>query len=149
MKMDFTPTTFKALEISCIAHDGQKDLAGKPYILHPLYVANRVKTEEEQIVALLHDVLEDSKITVDDLREYFDENIVDAILLLTRNPKEDYQEYIERLAANPIARHVKIADLDHNMDLTRLTVVKKADLRRMERYHKAWRYLKTYEKRAC
>ena len=126
-------TVEKALKIATQAHKGQKDKAGKEYIYHPITVAANVETDEEKIVALLHDVIEDTKITLDDLKCYgVGENELTAIELLTKTDDEDY---------NRLARNVKIADLRHNSDLTRLKVITDKDKKRVEKYKKALTYL--------
>jgi (p)ppGpp synthase/HD superfamily hydrolase len=135
-------TVEKALEIATIAHKGQTDKAGKEYIYHPIMVAFSVKTKEEKIVALLHDVVEDTKITLKDLKNYgVGTNELTAIKLLTKKNNEDYFEYIARIKTNNLARNVKIADLKHNSDLTRLKVITDKDLKRVEKYKKAIAYL--------
>lgn len=130
-----------ALALSKFAHAGQTDKAGSPYYLHPLHVSSQVQTEDEKIAALLHDVLEDSNIGADTIRDLFGETVYDAVFLLTRQPGEPYEEYIAGLADNPIARAVKIADLEHNMDLTRLQEVQEKDRARVEKYRRAHEYL--------
>lgn len=108
----------KALRIAGKAHKGQVDKAGDPYIFHPIRVSNRCLTNEERIVALLHDVIEDADITFEHLlAEGFPRNIVDAIVSVTRNKDESYDEFIKRARLNPIGRIVKIHDLEDNMDL--------------------------------
>lgn len=113
----------RAIEIAAEAHAGQQDKAGAPYISHPLRVAlDFIRSGDEQraIVAVLHDVIEDSEITADDLRrEGFSEAIVDAVVALTRPDDEDYRDFVRRAGANEIARPVKIADLKDNIDRTR------------------------------
>ncbi|QEL26447.1 HD domain-containing protein [Bosea sp. F3-2] len=114
----------RAIEIAAEAHSGQRDKAGAPYITHPLRVALgfiRSGDEKRAIVAVLHDVLEDSDITADDLRrEGFSDPIVEAVLALTRPDDEDYRAFVKRAGANEMARPVKIADLKDNLDRTRL-----------------------------
>lgn len=135
-------TVEKALKIPTQAHKGQKDKAGKEYIYHPITVAANVETDEEKIVALLHDVIEDTKITLDDLKCYgVGENELTAIELLTKTDDEDYFEYISKVKNNRLARNVKIADLRHNSDLTRLKVITDKDKKRVEKYKKALTYL--------
>ena len=108
----------RALEIAWNAHKGQTDKAGNPYIRHPLTVAGKMDTEEEIAVALLHDVVEDTEVTLNDLeKEGFPEAVLEALRLLTHSPEEDYFTYIRRLKENPLARKVKLADLDHNSQL--------------------------------
>lgn len=132
----------KALQIAEKAHTGQFDKGGKPYIQHPLAVAALVDTEDEKIVALLHDVVEDSAITLEDLSAAgFPVLIVEAVKAITKTPGLDYWEYLDSVKANPIARRVKMADLRHNMDLSRLSTVTDKEMQRMEKYQKALRFL--------
>lgn len=133
----------KALQIACKAHDGQTDKAGAPYIFHPIRVANRCSTDEERTVALLHDTIEDTEITFEYLlSEGFPRNIVDAILSVTRNEDESYEDFIRRTRLNPIGRQVKLHDLEDNMDITRLNELTERDIYRLNKYLKAYRYLK-------
>ena len=135
------------LEFAMKKHDGQTDKSGKPYILHPIEVALSLYKESDKIVALLHDVLEDTDATVEDLVSIglYDCEI-DAVKLLTKPHKEDYIHYVRRVAESPIARRVKMADLRHNMDVSRLDVVTERDLARVEQYKKAYRILEDAEK---
>ena len=108
-----------ALKIATEAHKGQVDKAGVPYINHPLTVASLVDTEEEKIVALLHDTIEDTNITEQDLIDYgFPNEIVEAVKLLTHNKNVPYMDYVAKIKDNELARKVKIADLTHNSDLS-------------------------------
>ena len=128
----------RALQIAVSAHEGQVDRAGKPYILHPLAVAASMDTEAGFITALLHDVLEDSDYTAKDLcRAGFPVFIVEALCLLTHDKDEPYMDYIRKIKDNNLARAVKLADLAHNSDLSRLSVVTDKDLERAEKYKKA------------
>lgn len=132
----------KALHIARKAHEGQTDKAGKPYILHPIRVAQRCNTDTERIVALLHDVIEDSEITPNNLYSAgFSKTIVDAVLSVTRREYESYFKFIERCSLNPIGRIVKIHDLEDNMDITRLDSLTESDLKRLNKYLKAYKYL--------
>ena len=132
----------KALHIAQKAHNGQTDKAGKPYILHPIRVAQRCNTDTERIVALLHDVIEDSEITPNNLYSAgFSKTIVDAVLSVTRREYESYFKFIERCSLNPIGRIVKIHDLEDNMDITRLDSLTESDLKRLNKYLKAYKYL--------
>lgn len=141
----FIKNSYKvALHIAEEAHKNQKDLSGKPYILHPLYVSKNVKGKKAKIVALLHDVLEDSNTEKSYLKKYFTKDICDAVDLLTRKD-EDYLYYVARLKTNKLARQVKLADLKHNMDITRLKKVTEKDINRLNKYLSAYRLL-TYEK---
>lgn len=140
--IDMNTDCYKAYMIANKAHKGQVDKAGEPYILHPLYVMSKMHTEEEAIVAILHDVIEDTDCTLDDLRKAgFSENVLESLRLLTHDPKEQYMNYIMKIKDNPIARNVKIADLKHNMDLTRIPHPAKKDYERVEKYKAALQIL--------
>lgn len=133
----------KALRIAVEAHAGQVDKSGKPYILHPLRVCCRCFTDEEKMVALLHDTIEDTEITAEDLlSEGFPPYIVEAILSISRNEDETYEEFVKRTSLNPLGRAVKLHDLEDNMDISRLEQVTEKDLDRLNKYIKAYRYLK-------
>lgn len=137
----------RALEIARKAHEGQVDKGGTPYIEHALHVAEQVKTRKLKIIALLHDTLEDSDLTAEDLRrEGFPEEIVEAVCVLTHNDEdgEAYEDYIARVAKNPMAALVKRADLNHNMDLSRIKNPGPRDRRRYEKYKAASQYLNLY-----
>ncbi|MGB5106123.1 MAG: HD domain-containing protein [Candidatus Zixiibacteriota bacterium] len=135
-------TLDKAAEIAASAHRGQVDKYGQPYILHPIRVMARLDSIESKIVAILHDVVEDSEITIDDLRAHgFSDQIIEAVILLTKGEDQDYTQYVSRLAHNPLARAVKLADLEDNMDLRRMTTLTDADFKRLQRYHWAWLFL--------
>ncbi len=128
----------KALQLMLKAHAGQKDKGGEPYVLHPLRLMFRLEGPEERMVALLHDVVEDSALTLDSLRrEGFSAAVVDAVDCLTRRKGESYEVFIQRVAANPLAVKVKVADLSDNLDLRRLKQVGDADLQRLRKYHHA------------
>lgn len=131
----------KALIMAYNAHRNQVDKGGAPYILHPVYVALSVQEEDEKIVALLHDIVEDTEVTLEDLRrEGFSERVIGAVDAITHRG-EDYFEYIRRVKKNPLATKVKIADLKHNMDTSRLAEVTEKAIQRVEKYKKALRFL--------
>lgn len=130
-----------AFEIARRAHAAQKDKAGKAYIEHPITVASLVHSDEAKIAAILHDVAEDSDITVESLRVLFGDEIGDALESLTHRKGENYEDYVKRVSKNEIATEVKIADLTHNLDLGRLPFVTEADIVRAEKYKKALRFL--------
>lgn len=131
-----------ALKIATEAHKGQVDKAGVPYINHPLTVASLVDTEEEKIVALLHDTIEDTNITEQDLLNYgFSNKIVEAVKLLTHNKDVPYMDYVAKIKDNELARKVKIADLTHNSDLSRLKEITDKDKKRYNKYQNALLYL--------
>ncbi len=140
------PTIEDAIALAVEAHRGQRDKAGQPYILHPLRVMFRLDGETEQIVGVLHDVVEDSATTLDDLRHMgYAEAIVTAIDHLTRRENEEYEPFVKRAAANPLARRVKLADLEDNMDIRRYPTIDDKILESLKRYQKAWRRLKGLE----
>ena len=131
-----------ALSIARKAHEGQLDKAGVAYIEHPIYVASQVDTEEEKAVALLHDVIEDSPVSAEELLQaVLPETVVTAVQVLTKKKEQDYQTYLETVKTNPLARVVKLADLKHNSDLSRLETITDKDLKRLEKYKKAINYL--------
>ena len=139
-------TLERAIEIAVLAHKGARDKAGDPYILHPLRVMMRVDSQTEKIVAVLHDVIEDSKPPhrweVDDLRrEGFSEEVLTALDGVTRRTDESYEEFVRRSAGNPVSRRVKIADLEDNMDVRRIHELTEKDVDRLQRYMNAWRFL--------
>jgi (p)ppGpp synthase/HD superfamily hydrolase len=131
-------TLERALVIAAQAHQGTTDKGGAPYILHPLRLMHQMTTADEQIVALLHDVVEDSPWTFDALRaEGFSEEVVSAVDGLTRREGETYEDFIARGVTNPLARRVKLADIEDNMDLRRLGDIGEKDLERLQRYQRA------------
>jgi (p)ppGpp synthase/HD superfamily hydrolase len=131
-------TLTRAIVLAAQHHDGQTDKGGNPYILHPLRLMLQASTEDEQIVALLHDIVEDTPLTLDDLRnEGFEERIIEAIDCLTRRPDETYEQFIERIKGNDLARRVKILDLEDNCDLARIPYPGEKDMQRLEKYRKA------------
>lgn len=132
----------KAIGIAVDAHHGQKDRYGAPYILHPLRVMARVTTPIEKTVAVLHDVVEDTDWTFQDLkREGFSAQIIDALECVSKRPQEPYEQFVKRSAGNSLARRIKLADLEDNMDLRRLPAITAADLTRLKKYRNAWRVL--------
>ena len=136
--MLYTDLTKKAMRFAYRAHHGQTDKTGLPYILHPVHLAEQMADENTTVAALLHDVVEDTAYTFEDLRaEGFPEEILEALRLLTHDPAVPYFDYVRAAAKNPIARVVKYADLEHNSDLTRLDVIDKKALERVEKYKKA------------
>ena len=133
-----------ALQIAKEAHAGQVDKAGKDYILHPITVASYMDTDVEKAIAYLHDVLEDTSVTVDELRNHFSNEIVDTVITLTHRKDESYFEYIQRISKSKLAKKVKVADLLHNLDITRIKEPSKQDYERLEKYKKAILYLATH-----
>lgn len=132
-----TKLTRKAMIIAYNAHQNQFDKANVPYIYHPIHIAEQMDTELECIVALLHDVVEDTDITLNDLEKEFPQEVIDLLKILTHDKKIDYIEYIKKVKTNPIATKIKIADLKHNSDITRLENITTTDLKRIEKYKKA------------
>ena len=129
--MIYTEKTKKALRLCFEAHKNQLDKSGMPYVFHPFHLAEQMETEETVVAALLHDVMEDTDYTAEDLKEMgFDGDVLDALLLLTHQDGVDYMDYVKKIKSNPIARAVKLADLTHNSDLTRLDVVDEKALER-------------------
>ena len=135
-------TVEDAVSIAARAHTGQKDKAGAPYLLHPLRMMLRMETEAAMMAAVLHDVVEDTEWTLERLREAgFSEEVLEAVDCLTHREGESYEEFVERVRTNPIARQVKLADLEDNMNVRRINQLGPKELERMEKYHRAWRVL--------
>ncbi len=130
-----------AKEIATIAHKDQTDKAGKPYIKHLEAVASKVHNMEQKTVAWLHDVLEDTDYTKEQLAVFFPPNIVEAVAALTKRRGEQYEDYLKRIAENPLATIVKMADLEHNTDLTRYDSPTEADKNRAKKYVERRNYL--------
>lgn len=141
--MIYTQMTKAALKLCFEAHKDQVDKSGLPYVFHPFHVAEQMKTEEEVCVALLHDVMEDTDFTVDDIRAAgMNDAVVEALLLMTHGPSVPYMDYVAKLADNPLARTVKIADLQHNLDRTRIENPTERDAQRWEKYERALAFLR-------
>lgn len=132
-----TKLTRKAMIIAYNAHKNQVDKSGVPYIYHPIHVAEQMDTEEECVVALLHDVVEDTDVTFEQLESEFPSEIIDILKLLTKTKDIDYYEYINKIKENAVARKAKIADIKHNLDRSRLDVITDKDIKREEKYKKA------------
>ena len=140
--MIYTPNTKKAMKLCFEAHKDQKDKSGLPYVFHPFHVAEQMPDEKTTIVALLHDVIEDTPYSLQDLRDMgFEQDVLDALALMTHNKNVPYMDYVAKIKSNPIARTVKLADLRHNSDLTRLDEVSDAALKRIEKYKNAMNLL--------
>ena len=128
----------KAILIATTAHQGQTDKAGAPYIFHPLRIMLSCKTEDEQICAVLHDVIEDTAVTLEDLRTAgFKEEIIDALSALTKHKNETYDDFINRVIQNQLACRVKLADISDNMNLSRIPNPSQEDYQRVEKYSRA------------
>lgn len=134
----------KCIEFAKKAHFGQKDKGGNDYIDHPMRLMENVETTEQKITAILHDVLEDTCYTAGDLKRilHISDETVEALKLLTRKRGENYMDYIRKLAVNPLAAAVKMADLKDNLNLDRLNEVTENDLKRCEKYREALQFLK-------
>lgn len=136
--MVYTALTKKAMKLAYSAHHGQQDKGGVPYIFHSIHLAEQMTDEPTTCIALLHDVVEDTDYTLEDLqKEGFGEEIINALRLLTHDKKVPYMEYIMAIADNPLARKVKLADLRHNSDISRLNEVNEKSLKRCEKYKQA------------
>ena len=130
--------TKKALKLCFEAHKEQVDKSDMPYVFHPFHLAEQMKTEESTIVALLHDLVEDTEYTINDLTSMgFGKDITNAIALLTHADGVEYMDYVRAIKENPIAKAVKLADLKHNSDLSRLDDINEKALQRKEKYQKA------------
>jgi (p)ppGpp synthase/HD superfamily hydrolase len=137
------PTLEDAIALAVEAHRGQRDKAGQSYILHPLRVMMRLETEAERMAAILHDVVEDTPYTLERLRELgYPEEVLGALDCLTKREGETYEVFIERVYPHPLARRVKLADLEDNMDVRRLLTVGARETERLARYRAAWARLK-------
>ena len=140
---DLSKILEKAALICVTKHQGQRDKAGAAYFQHPMRVAMNCEKDEEKIVALLHDTIEDTDVTPEWLKQQgFSDEIVEAILSVTRNPGEDYQEFVARAKKNPIGRIVKIHDLEDNLNVLRLSEISPDMAERLTKYLKALEYLK-------
>ncbi len=135
----------KALSLAKVAHAGQVDKGGNPYINHPIAVSEMLESEEEKTVAILHDIVEDTAITLDDLRKQgFPEHVVEAVQTLSKGKGIAYEDYIENVKKNKLALAVKIADMTHNSDLSRIQNPTAKDYARVEKYRRIMRGLKQH-----
>lgn len=140
--MLYTDLTKKALKLCFEAHKEQVDKSGMPYVFHPFHIAEQMTDEATTVVALLHDVVEDTATTFEDLeKQGFSDEIINALKLLTHDKSLPYMDYVAEIKKNNIATKVKLADLRHNSDLTRLSVVDEKALKRKEKYEKAIKLL--------
>lgn len=135
----------KAIGLALRVHRGQRDRYGRPYILHPLHVMLQMDNDVEMMAAVLHDVIEDSDTTLADLQaEGFPPAVLEAVRLMTHDKGAiSYEAYVRRLKPNETARKIKMADLEHNMDIRRMDRVRPADVERLEKYRRAWEMLTT------
>ncbi len=140
--MIYTNLTKQALKLCFDAHKEQVDKSGTPYVFHPFHLAEQMTDETTTVVALLHDVIEDTKLTFEDLeKQGFGDEIINALKLLTHDKSVPYMDYVADIKKNTIATKVKLADLRHNSDLTRLDIVDEKALKRKEKYEKAIKFL--------
>ncbi len=138
------PTLEHAIGLAVKVHRGQLDKAGRLYILHPLRVMFRLESELEQIVGVLHDVVEDSDLTLPDLRQMgYPEEVITALDGVTKREAESYEAFINRSQANPVSSRVKLADLEDNLDLRRLPALTTKNVERLKRYRRAWGQLQS------
>lgn len=136
--MVYTEMTKKAMKIAFEAHKEQVDKSGLPYIYHPIHIAEQMDDEDSVTVALLHDVVEDTDWTLEQLKaEGLSDSVITALSYMTHDDSIPYMEYVMKIAENPIAKKVKIADLAHNSDLTRIDKITEKDLKRVQKYKKA------------
>jgi (p)ppGpp synthase/HD superfamily hydrolase len=132
----------KAISIAAVGFQDKFDKAGRPYILHCLRVMDKMETDEEKIVAILHDTIEDGVCTIKDLiDQQFSTDVIYSLILLTHTKKDTYDEYIRKISGDALATKVKLADLKDNSDITRLKGLTKKDFDRMEKYHRSYVYL--------
>ena len=142
--MIYTEKTKKAMKLCFEAHMDQVDKSGMPYVFHPFHVAEQMKDEVTTVVALLHDVVEDTDYTLDDISAMgFGQDVVDALALMTHDKNVPYLDYVAKLRNNPVARAVKLADLAHNSDPTRLDAIDEKAKKRFDKYKKAIAILKS------
>ena len=136
--MIYTPLTKKALRLCFDTHKDQLDKTGLPYVFHPFHLAEQMDDEISTVCALLHDVVEDSDRSFEDLEKMgFPPEVIEVLRLLTHDPDVPYFDYVKMIASNPIAKKVKLADLTHNSDLSRMDVIDQYALARTEKYQKA------------
>lgn len=140
--MIYTDLTKQAMKLCFAAHKDQTDKSGLPYVFHPFHLAEQMPDEESTVVALLHDVVEDTPYALEDLAQMgFPQPVLEALRLMTHDPSVPYLDYVAKLKVNPISRRVKLADLRHNSDLTRLDIVDEKAQQRVEKYAAAIRLL--------
>lgn len=141
--MIYTEKTKRAMKLCYKAHADQTDKSGLPYVHHPLHLAEQMDDEDSTVTALLHDVVEDTLYTFEDLQAMrFGDNVIEALKLLTHDPAVPYMEYVRKIGTNPLATKVKLADLAHNSDITRLDhEPTEADMKRLQKYQEARKIL--------
>ena len=141
--MIYTDKTKRAMKLCYEAHAGQTDKSGLPYVHHPLHLAEQMDDEDSTVTALLHDVVEDTLYSFEDLEGMgFGDKVIEALKLLTHDPAVPYMDYVRKIGTNPLATKVKLADLAHNSDITRLDhEPTEADLKRLQKYQEARKIL--------
>ena len=140
--MIYTEATRKAMRLCYEAHRDQTDKSGVPYVFHPIHLAEQMRDEDTTVTALLHDVIEDAVYTFDDLVKMgFSENVITALKLLTHDKSVPYMEYVAKIKENPVAKAVKLADLAHNSDLSRLNSIDDKARSRIQKYEAAKKLL--------
>lgn len=140
--MIYTEKTKQAMKLCFEAHKDQVDKSGLPYVFHPFHLAEQMNDEDTTVVALLHDVIEDTDYTIEDIRSMgFSNNVINALILMTHDKAIPYMDYVAKIKKDPIARQVKLADLRHNSDLTRLDSFGEKDLNRVKKYKAAMELL--------
>lgn len=133
----------KAIEIAALAHQEQTDENGFPYILHPIRMMLRMDTETEMMAAVLHDILEDTNWTLEQLKtEGIPGDVLDLVERLSRYNHQSYEEFIELIIEDHTAIKIKLADLEDNMDMRRLPAISIDDINRLKKYHHYWLYLR-------
>ena len=143
--MIYTALTRKAMRIAYDAHNGQFDRSGLPYIFHPYHIAEKMDDELSVCVALLHDIVEDTPVTIDELEKEFPVEVTEAVLLLTHEKETPYLEYICNIKASPLALKVKLADLEHNSDFTRIPNASYEDIERLRKKYESAKLILTSE----
>lgn len=141
--MIYTEMTNKAMKLAYAAHLNQYDLSGIPYIFHSYHIAEQMKDEISVCVALLHDVIEDTYIEIKDIENIFPKEVIESLKLLTLTKDIEYFEYINQIKTNPIAKAVKLADIEHNLDQSRINnkISENKLIRMKNKYEKAKRIL--------
>lgn len=139
--MIYTPLTNRAMKLAYAAHEGQVDKCGQPYIFHPYHLAEQMDDEISTCVALLHDVVEDTDVTLEELEKQFPSEVVEGVRLMTHDPAVDYFDYVRAIKGHPVAQKVKLADLAHNSDESRFAGIEDATeallSRRRQKYARA------------
>ena len=142
--MIYTTATKQALRLCFQAHRDQLDKGGLPYVFHPFHLAEQMLDEDTTVLALLHDVVEDTPYTLEDLAQMgFSPRVLEALALMTHDPAMPYMDYVAKIKANPLARAVKLADLRHNSDTTRLDAPDPRAMQRLEKYRRAIQLLES------